>query len=284
MQLDDDLDDLDPSATLASVVAERAPYEPLRSIHELQIEHESRLTGMLRQVYEDATGRISTDTTPTLLDRLERAEEVAVAWQIQCELTRRRIPPVLRTRAPQDTKQHRFCTMASDLFWLATVHPGHKTATPRTRGLFTLTPGDANWHALAVNTHKFGKGEHFRIALELGLTDAMRYQLATMATQEQSAQRRAVTKATDRIREQLTARALKHPDKSGKVEPEDVVRRQMQIIWYFVRCHCNSSLTADLITKTTTRAIKRWTVAHTIADIKKRGGKAENVMNKCSSS
>ncbi|MDP4301980.1 hypothetical protein [Leptothrix discophora] len=234
--------------------------------------------GIERRVYESAVGRIPTDSTQQLLIRLKTAEDAVVAWGIHRELTARGLPPVMRDRGPRCSRQHEFLNVAADVYWVVTKYPGHLTLFERARPVFRYAPGVEQWHKAVVFVYRMSAGQPHRVANALGLTDDMRRMLLVMGNRQQNYARRVLRERCDRIREELMSFAVAHPDKSGVTTAEDIVQRQIDVLWFYLHSGRSASVTAECMAAMTNSPMQRRMVTQHIARIEQRSATAERVL------
>lgn len=266
----EDLDDLD---------TDTPAFVPLRPFAELVAERRAMPAhDMARKVFDDSTGRISTDSTPALLMRLNITTDPATAWLMHCELTARNVPPVLRHHHHRhDSRQLALLPVIADMQWAAEKHTGHKPTTPRADALFTRSTASVEWGRLALQVYKWNRGHSWAIAAALGLTEDMRRPLETLKSRQQADDRRAYKKAKSRIHSDLLNYATKHPDKNGATSPNDLVSRQLLLLNCYLLCNRNAAYTAAMISETTSAPIKRRMITQQIDRIKQRSGAAHRL-------
>lgn len=182
----------------------------------------------------EALASIPGESTKRLLMRVETTDKPAVLWALHAELDDRGIPPCVRPAQRIGTEQAAFITTLADLLWIARRHPGH---APLKKRMSRITRGEPNtdvWHRAALWAHQESRGKPYTLAKWLGFTDAQRAQTATMPAKAQSNERRALPDQLEAIYEALLDHALDHPDKSGRVRPDDVAKRRTKLVRLFV--------------------------------------------------
>ena len=178
---------------------------------------------------------ISAQTVQTLLCRLATVDHPLTAWAPHAELDRRDVPPCLRPRTPEHSRQHVFIATLADLLWIAKRHPHHAPRYQRMRGVFSYEPQSDEWHRAALWSYRLAKALPSLLADRLALTKDQRRHAFTMATRRQHEVRRTLRTKLPAIREAILEHALNHPDKAGHTTADEIANRRTDYASIFVR-------------------------------------------------
>lgn len=236
--------------------------DDLRTVSDLKREAlEAQKTDPAGSVFlARALAGIKQQPTDTLMVRLQTVDHPLVAWALQCELDAREVPPCLRPRMPEHTRQVLFVQALADLRWLARRWPDHVTRFARMQGVFRYPIQDDRWHRAALWAYRQSKGMPYMLANRLCLTDRQRCETLTMPTKQQARDRRDLAAKLPLIESAVREWSTLKPDKAGRTNAATVAAKRAMLVRVYVLLGRNQTATVDYLRRGVGMTITRQTL------------------------